>query len=111
MESFQNLEYAYSINDSVIKVNNKNESQTPFQDFNPGFRIGLNKLFYKDFYFDVNWTYLRLKHDSSITTTEENLLGALLPPDDFNVMSKASSHLSGYFTTLDIRVHEPLSCQ
>jgi hypothetical protein len=94
MNSFVDFKYAFLINESPIKNH---------QEYKPGIRIGANTLLKKDFYIDAQWKYLLFKRDSSVSFNDEIVLGSFLPPDDLNVMKKASSHLKGNINTLDIR--------
>lgn len=76
--------------------------------WNHGFRISYDFLMSKfEYYFEAAWTYLKLKHKSSIQIQNNTLLGIFLPPQSANVMNSASDKISCDFNTLDLMITNP----
>jgi hypothetical protein len=84
------------------------KTRTKSNYYKPGFRLGMNTLFRDDWVVDIDWTYMKLKADSNITSNDDSVIGALLPPDAFdNIMNTASARRSGDFNTLDVNLIKP----
>lgn len=96
MNVYQDMEYANLIGNKTTGLNR--------QVFKPGFRIGFNALFSEKFYLDIQWKFLKYKRDSQAIFSGDAVVATLLPPDDANVMPRASSRFSANFNTLDARI-------
>ncbi|MFA6119600.1 MAG: Lpg1974 family pore-forming outer membrane protein [Parachlamydiales bacterium] len=79
-------------------------------DWRPGFRLGFG--FYSNhdaWAFDLNWTYIKIKANSTASNgSNGQLLPILLPPDTTTFdMPLSSARWSGDYNTLDLGVGKP----